>query len=366
MALPWPDTARRVSVTRSLPPLRRCRTSCADPSLGTSARRWLSKPRCASTQDWRSSFVTRTVRGSAAQTRTPTASCDSTSRRAPTSASTTPATSERSLRLSTVARARPSHGRRQQRLSTNTYSWFNRPALRRPLEPGLAATIRVEDQPGNRPAPAERHLQGLADQVGPHLVGHRPTHHAPRGQVDHSRQVHPTLPGPHVRDVARPAGVQGQLLGLEPPPDQVHRRGVRIGVGDGGLLPPLEMPGLQALLPHDPRHPFARAPHVLPPQLPVHPRRTVGLPGALEDRLRLLGQLLVLLVPPRRLLLVPLVVGGSGDLEEAAGPVDAALLGLLRLDERVHAHRSPLALCRPRDYADLGLPRTRISTERSA
>src|SRR5207244_2285095 len=90
-------------------------------------------------------------------------------------------------------------------------------------------------------------------------------------------------------------------------------------------------------------HPFARAPHVLPPQLPVHPRRTVGLPGALEDRLRLLGQLLVLLVPPRRLLLVPLVVGGSGDLEEAAGPVDAALLGLLRLDDRLHAHPSPLA-----------------------
>src|SRR2546425_9573063 len=141
MALPWPDTARRVSVTRSLPPLRRCRTSCADPSLGTKARRWLSTPSCASTQDWRSSFVTRTVRGSAAQTRTPMASCDSTSRRAPTSASTAPATSERSLRLSTVARARPSHGRRQQRLSTNTYSWFNRPALRRPLEPGVRTSI---------------------------------------------------------------------------------------------------------------------------------------------------------------------------------------------------------------------------------
>src|SRR5262249_14090626 len=57
----------------------------------------------------------------------------------------------------------------------------------------------------------------------------------------------------------------------------------------------------------------------------------------------LLGQPQVLLRPPGRLLPVPLVVGGSGDLQDRARPVDAALPSLLRLDERVHVHRLPLA-----------------------
>src|SRR5207253_7322118 len=97
--------------------------------------------------------------GSAAQTRTPTDSCDSTSRRAPTSASTALETSERSLRLSTVARARPSDGRRQQRLSPDTYSWFNRPALRRPLEPGIV--VPAEQVCGVAQACAEKGLDAL-------------------------------------------------------------------------------------------------------------------------------------------------------------------------------------------------------------
>jgi hypothetical protein len=33
------------------------------------------------------------------------------------------------------------------------------------------------------------------------------------------------------------------------------------------------------------------------------------------------------------------VVGGTGDLQQLARPLDVALLGLLRLDESIHVHR---------------------------
>ena len=51
-----------------------------------------------------------------------------------------------------------------------------------------AAPIGVEDQARPRPPPGDRHLERLADQLSPHVGGHRPAHHPARGQ---RRRPHP-------------------------------------------------------------------------------------------------------------------------------------------------------------------------------
>ena len=59
--------------------------------------------------------------------------------------------------------------------------------------PLLAATIRLHDQPGRGLPLAERHRQGRVDQLCPHMLGHRPPDHRPRAQLQHHRQLEPTL-----------------------------------------------------------------------------------------------------------------------------------------------------------------------------
>jgi hypothetical protein len=69
---PWLGTAPKPSATRSPPASRRCPSSCAARSPGTKARSWPSTPNSASTPACRSTSVTLTAPGSAAQMRTPT------------------------------------------------------------------------------------------------------------------------------------------------------------------------------------------------------------------------------------------------------------------------------------------------------
>src|SRR6202035_1185813 len=72
--------------------------------------------------------------------------------------------------------------------------------------------------------------------------------------------------------------------------------------------------------------------------------RPVGAPALGEDIDDPVGQFGVGELPRRLRAVGPLVVGGPGDLEQMARLDDVALwLSLLRLDERVHAHRVSLA-----------------------
>src|SRR5438128_12040502 len=54
--------------------------------------------------------------------------------------------------------------------------------LRRPLEFALRAAVGVEDQPRSGPTGVDGHAQGVADELGPHVVGHGPAHHPAGGQ----------------------------------------------------------------------------------------------------------------------------------------------------------------------------------------
>jgi hypothetical protein len=46
--------------------------------------------------------------------------------------------------------------------------------LRRPVEFALAAVVAVMDQPGPWLALGDRHVEGVKDQLGAQVLGHRP------------------------------------------------------------------------------------------------------------------------------------------------------------------------------------------------
>src|SRR6266536_2547023 len=124
--------------------------TCALPICSSAARspgirdpRWPSTRNCGSTPACRCTSVTRTARGSAARTRTPTVSCASTSRKEQTSQDTAPTPSPLSRPHLTPDPARHSAGKRRPRRSTNTYDRVNRTSLRRPVESGQYASIAM-------------------------------------------------------------------------------------------------------------------------------------------------------------------------------------------------------------------------------
>jgi len=62
--------------------------------------------------------------------------------------------------------------------------------LRRPIESALAAAVAVEDDPGGQTAPgAGGHGEGVGDQLGAHVVGHRVAQQPSAAEVDHRREV---------------------------------------------------------------------------------------------------------------------------------------------------------------------------------
>ena len=58
----------------------------------------------------------------------------------------------------------------------------------------LAALIGMPDQPGLGPALRERHLQRVGDELGAHVIGHRPADDPAAVDVLHGDEVQPALP----------------------------------------------------------------------------------------------------------------------------------------------------------------------------
>jgi len=78
----------------------------------------------------------------------------------------------------------------------------------------------------------DRHLQGVDDELGAHVVRDRPTHDAPRVRVDHRRQVDLALCRwvlGHVTDPERVGAVDGELA--------VHEVVVERGAGVTSCCP---------------------------------------------------------------------------------------------------------------------------------
>jgi len=63
------------------------------------------------------------------------------------------------------------------------------------VESALRAAIGVKHDLGRQlAAQGDRHLQGLFDQIGAHVIGDGPADHSAGVGVDHGREVEPPLP----------------------------------------------------------------------------------------------------------------------------------------------------------------------------
>lgn len=103
------------------------------------------------------------------------------------------------------------------------------PARRRGL-----ARRRAPAPPPPPPVTLYRHVDGVTDQVGTHVVGHRITDHLPRAAVQHRSKIHEPDPRADTGDVADP--FDSGFLGVEV---AAHEVGAFVQVlgRDGGAGP---------------------------------------------------------------------------------------------------------------------------------
>jgi hypothetical protein len=120
--------------------------------------------------------------------------------------------------------------------------------LRRPVESALGASIGVEHNRGRQlPTQGDRHLEGIFDEVGAHVVAHRPSDHTTGVGIDHGGQVQPPFPGAQVGDVTNPHRIED--AGVPGPFRCVGRVGVPAVALGRGAPPPRANPA-QAELAH--------------------------------------------------------------------------------------------------------------------
>ena len=117
----------------------------------------------------------------------------------------------------------------------------------------LTASIGVDDDARRSLAPPQRHLQGITDQPGRHPLRHSPAHHSACIQIEHHRQVKPTLICRDIGDVTDPLLVRSN--GCKVLLQQIGGyRKVVVGVGCRLVL--ARRLGAQAIGLHQPCHPF--------------------------------------------------------------------------------------------------------------
>lgn len=86
--------------------------------------------------------------------------------------------------------------------------------MRRPVEPGLAATVGVVEQPCGRQAASDGHLKGGSYQVRAQRGVEGTSHEAAGEQVEHDGHGEPAFSGPDVDDVGDPGVVRIRDLKL--------------------------------------------------------------------------------------------------------------------------------------------------------
>jgi len=76
------------------------------------------------------------------------------------------------------------------------YAQQSESVLRRPIESGLAALVRVMQQLDWLTTPPDRHHQGIGHELRGHARLHRPANDATRVQVEHHGHVQPAFGSP--------------------------------------------------------------------------------------------------------------------------------------------------------------------------
>src|SRR5215213_4845220 len=217
----------------------------------------------------------------------------------------------------------------------------------------LATLVRMEDHPRLGVAGGDRVGQRVSDQLGTEMLGQGEPDHPARGNVDHGGQIQPPFPGREVGDVATPAGIDRGGVDGKVAADQV-RAGGGCRVGDGRALEPARRAATQPGGAHQACHTFAAMAVPATTQFGVDAWGAVAALGGLVGLTDVLGELLIGALAGRDGAGMVGVVGGTGDLQQLARPLEGALLCSLRLDERIQVHRV--------SFAKKAVARLRIST----
>jgi len=178
----------------------------------------------------------------------------------------------------------------------------------------LGALVRVMDDPLRTPV-AQRHLQGIQDQLRSEIVGHGPADHPAAEDIEHNGQEQEPCPGGNIRDIGHPELIR--TFGREVPLNQI-RSGLRPGAANG------RTDSLAPAYPHEPGfshqsgYPLAADCNPLLAQLYMNPRRPVGAAAFLVDGSDRLGQLLIFPSSPRRQSAAPRIVPAGEDFQQTA------------------------------------------------
>jgi hypothetical protein len=127
----------------------------------------------------------------------------------------------------------------------------------------------------------DRHLERFDDELGAHVLGHRPADAAAREAVNDDGPVQLALPRGDLGQVGNPEPVRRRRR--EVAAHEIGRgRDARHRDRRAALAPPdhARHPGLA----HQPRDPLATHAHAAVAQLGVHARPTVGGPALIVDR----------------------------------------------------------------------------------
>lgn len=205
--------------------------------------------------------------------------------------------------------------------------------LRRPVEPGLTALVRVMQQCGRFAAAPYGHHQRIGDQLRGHAVMHRPTHDPARVQVHHRSRIQPAFGRPDVSEVGHPLLIRRTC----------HKLAVEDVVGNGATSanvfgqPPATRPGAQGLLTHQPLDTvqstaMAQGQYVVP-----DPARSVGAITAHKALTNMRSQYLVFPAASASGPHQPGIEAASRDTERLAHQIDRPGHPVLRHKLELHS-----------------------------
>ena len=204
--------------------------------------------------------------------------------------------------------------------------------LRRPVESALTALVRVMQQ-GHRLAPAPHgHHQRIHHELRGHALLHRPTHDAPRVQVQHRRHVQPAFCRPDVCEVGNPFLVRA--IGLELAVQHVVGHGTARATVLGQSASP--WPGTQCLLSHEPFDAVQTTSLTLFQHVVPHTPCPVGAVTAHEALVHMRTQHLVAETTPAPGPCEPGVEAASRDTERLAQQIDRPGPSVFRHEAELH------------------------------
>jgi hypothetical protein len=192
----------------------------------------------------------------------------------------------------------------------------------------LRSVGRVMDNAA-RLATIDRHIEGVDHDLFAHMIGHRPTDHAPTEYVQHDGEKEEARPRRDVGDVGDPELIRG--TGGKVAVHQIRCR-FRVAVADGRHDPLAPRSPVAMSFVHQPGDPSVAGTNALVVQFGLNSRTPVGGVRLTIDRFNAVGERDVAKRPRCWSATAPRVKATHGDFQNSAEHRDG-VLGLVRSHE---------------------------------